>query len=120
MITPNAELFINRQCWLSGITRSIYYRPRPPSAAEIDLPNRLDRMFTEHPVYGSRRRFPPPKHGSWLNRVEGFFSKMVRSALRSIRVASEDELKTRIVAYLDDLNRQPVVHTWTCQIDTVT
>jgi len=57
-----------------------------------------------------------PKHGSWLNLVEGFFSKMARSLLRHIRVASKLELKTRILAYLDDLNRDPVVHTWTYKI----
>ena len=57
-----------------------------------------------------------PKHGSWLNLVEGFFSKMARSVLRRIRVASKAELKQRIMAYLDDLNRQPVVHTWSYKI----
>jgi transposase len=57
-----------------------------------------------------------PKHGSWLNLVEGFFSKMARSMLRHIRVASKTELKTRILAYLDDLNRDPVIHTWTYKI----
>jgi hypothetical protein len=30
--------------------------------------------------------FTTPKHGSWLNLVEGFFSKMDRSVLRHIRV----------------------------------
>lgn len=59
-----------------------------------------------------------PKHGSWLNLVEGFFSKMARSLLRSIRVASKGELKARILAYLDDLNREPLVHTWTYKLDT--
>ena len=59
-----------------------------------------------------------PKHGSWLNLVEGFFSKMARSVLRHIRVASKEELKARILAYLDDLNRAPVIHTWTYKIDT--
>ena len=57
-----------------------------------------------------------PKHGSWLNLVEGFFSKMARSLLRHIRVASKAELKQRILAYLDDLNRDPVVHTWSCKL----
>jgi transposase len=57
-----------------------------------------------------------PKHGSWLNLVEGFFSKMARSVLRRIRVASKAELKQRIIAYLDDLNREPVVHTWSYKI----
>lgn len=59
-----------------------------------------------------------PKHGSWLNLVEGFFSKMARSVLRSIRVASKAELKARILAYFDDINREPVVHTWTYKLDT--
>ena len=42
---------------------------------------------------------------------------MARSMLRHISVASKAELKTRILAYLDDLNRDPVIHTWTYKID---
>jgi transposase len=57
-----------------------------------------------------------PKHASWLNLVEGFFSKMTRSVLRHIRVASKAELKARILAYLNDINAEPVVHTWTYKI----
>jgi transposase len=60
-----------------------------------------------------------PKHGSWLNLVEGFFSKMARSMLRHIRVASKAELKQRMLAYLDDLNREPVIHAWTYKIGEV-
>ena len=58
-----------------------------------------------------------PKHGSWLNLVEGFFSKLARSALRHIRVASKQELKDRIITAIDDINRDPVVHTWTSKIN---
>jgi len=58
-----------------------------------------------------------PKHGSWLNLVEGFFSKLARSVLRHIRVASKQELKDRILAAIDDLNRDPVVHTWTYRLN---
>jgi transposase len=54
-----------------------------------------------------------PKHGSWFNLVEGLFSKMARSVLRHIRVASMAELKRQILAYIDDINREPVVQTWT-------
>ena len=57
-----------------------------------------------------------PKHGSWLNLVEGFFSKLARSLLRHIRVASKAELKARILAYLDGINSEPVIHTWTYKI----
>jgi transposase len=58
-----------------------------------------------------------PKHGSWLNLVEGFFSKLARSVLRHIRVASKQELKDRILAAMDEFNRHPVVHTWSYKLD---
>ena len=48
-----------------------------------------------------------PKHGSWLNLVEGFFSKLARSVLRHIRVASKQELEDRIMAAMDHFNRAP-------------
>jgi len=57
-----------------------------------------------------------PKHGSWLNLVEGFFSKFARSVLRHIRVASKHELKERIMAGIDDVNRHPVIHTWSYKL----
>jgi transposase len=58
-----------------------------------------------------------PKHGSWLNLVEGLFSKLARSVLRHIRVASKQELKDRIMAAMDEFNRYPVVHTWSYKLD---
>ena len=58
-----------------------------------------------------------PTHGSWLNLVEGFFSKLARSVLRYIRVASKQELKDRLVDAMDEFNRHPVVHTWSYKLD---
>ena len=58
-----------------------------------------------------------PTHGSWLNLIEGFFSKLARSVLRHIRVASKQELKDRIMSAMDFFNREPVVHTWTHKLD---
>lgn len=58
-----------------------------------------------------------PRHGSWLNLIEGFFSKLARSVLRHIRVASKQELKDRIIAAINDINRHPVVHTWAYKLD---
>jgi transposase len=57
-----------------------------------------------------------PKHGSWLNVIEGFFSKLARSVLRHIRVASPQELRQRILDAIDRINRRPVVHTWKWRI----
>ena len=53
-----------------------------------------------------------PKHGSWLNLVESAFSKMARSFLRHIRVASLDELKHRILKGIDEMNAVPVRFQW--------
>jgi transposase len=58
-----------------------------------------------------------PKHGSWLNLIEGFFSKLARSVLRHIRVTSKHELKERILASIEDINRHPVVHTWSYMLN---
>jgi transposase len=58
-----------------------------------------------------------PTHGSWLNLIEGFFSKLARSVLRHIRVSSKHELKERLIAFIDHINREPVLHTWHYKID---
>src|SRR6202022_1489787 len=64
-----------------------------------------------------RFEFPfTPKHGSWLNLIEGFFSKFARSILRHIRVTSKHELKERIMAGIDEVNRHPVIHTWSYKL----
>jgi hypothetical protein len=49
--------------------------------------------------------------------VEGFFSKIARSVLRHIRVASKQELKDRLMAAVAHFNGDPVVHTWTYKLD---
>lgn len=63
------------------------------------VPNRFEFTFT-------------PKHGSWLNLIESFFGKMTRTMLRGIRVVSKQELKERILKYLDEVNEAPVVFRW--------
>lgn len=57
-----------------------------------------------------------PTHGSWLNLIEGFFSKLARSVLRHIRVGSKQELKDRIMAAMEYFNENPVVHTWSYKL----
>ena len=56
MIAPEAGLSVTRQCALLAVARSsFYYRPRPERTEELELLERLDRIFTDCPVYGSRR-----------------------------------------------------------------
>lgn len=53
-----------------------------------------------------------PKHGSWLNLIECAFSKMARTFLRHIRVASKDDLRQRILKGIAEFNAAPVVFRW--------
>ncbi len=69
------------------------------------LPNRFEFTFT-------------PKHGSWLNLIESFFAETAKTLLRGIRVASTDELKTRIELYLRGVNQTTVVFRWKYKPET--
>jgi transposase len=72
--------------------------------------------LTDQPVGRFEFTFTPT-HGSWLNLIEGFFSKLTRSVLRHIRVSCKQELRDRIMAAMDEFNRHPVVHTWSYKLD---
>jgi putative transposase len=55
MIDPNHRLTITRQASLLSISRgSVYYLPKPVSAADLDLMRRLDQLHLEHPFMGVR------------------------------------------------------------------
>ncbi|MGH9627457.1 MAG: transposase [Bryobacteraceae bacterium] len=60
-----------------------------------------------------------PTHGSWLNLVENLFSKMTRSMLRGIRVATKQELIDRIHQYFEEINADPIVFRWKYKMDEV-
>lgn len=60
-----------------------------------------------------------PTHGSWLNLIENQFSKMTRTMLRGIRVASKQELIDRIHQYFEEINADPVVFRWKYKMDEV-
>jgi transposase len=90
----------------------------PPEAIiRVVLDNHSAHISKETVAYLGTRpgRFEyvhTPKHGSWLNLIECAFSKMARSFLRHIRVKSKDELKTRILKGIAEINASPVVFRW--------
>mgnify|MGYP000089002902 CR=1 FL=1 len=60
-----------------------------------------------------------PKHASWLNLIEAFFSKMARMSLRGLRVNSKDELRSHIERWLAECNQDPVPFRWRWKMDEV-
>lgn len=92
-----------------------YYPPQ--AIIRIVLDNHSSHISRETMAYLASRpgRFEyvhTPKHGSWLNLIECAFSKMARTFLRHLRVASVDELKARIAMGIDEMNAAPVVFRW--------
>lgn len=70
------------------------------------VPGRFEFVFT-------------PKHGSWLNMIEGSCSKMTKQMLRGIRVKTVDELYQRIYQYFREVNEEPVVFHWKYDLDDI-
>ncbi len=70
------------------------------------VPGRFEFVFT-------------PTHGSWLNLVKGFFSKMTKQMLNGIRVSDKDELAERMYKYFDDVNQVPVPYRWSKKLDDI-
>jgi len=70
------------------------------------VPGRFEFVFT-------------PKHGSWLNLIEGFFSKLTRQSLKGIRVKTKEELTERIYKYFNEINEDPVVYHWKYKLDEI-
>ncbi len=58
---------------------------------------RSTRWFDEHPRW---TRQPTPKHASWLNQIECWFSILARHILRRGSFTSTDELAAKIDAYV--------------------
>ncbi len=76
------------------------------SAFLLSRPGRFEFVFT-------------PKHGSWLNMIEMFFSKIARSFLRHIRVESKKELIQRIYQGIEEFNKEPVIFRWKYKMEEV-
>ena len=79
---------------------------KEPRGYLATVPNRFEFIFT-------------PTHGSWLNLIEMFFSKMARTMLRGIRVSSKQDLKDRIMQFIEEINEDPVIFKWKYKLDSV-
>jgi len=115
-IIANVELR-HRSIEFIALLRRLDERYPGEAVIRVVLDNHSAHISKETMAYLASRpgRFEyvhTPKHGSWLNLIESAFSKMARSFLRHIRVASLDELKQRILRGIDEMNAHPVRFQW--------
>ena len=100
-----------------GLLKKIDAHYPPEALIRVVLDNHSAHISKETMAYLGTRpgRFEyvhTPKHGSWLNLIECVFSKMARTFLRHIRVQSKEELKTRILQGIAEINASPVIFRW--------
>jgi transposase len=62
------------------------------------------RAFLSEPTHRVRLVYVP-KHSSWLNQIEIWFSILMRRLLKRASFTSTDDLQARILAFIDYFNR---------------
>ena len=100
--------------WISSQHRD-QVDPRQSFRTHLEGNQSLARHTTGRPlrlyVHAQARLLAQPHRGLLL--------QVCPFRLRHIRVASKHELKERIMAGIDDVNRHPVIHTWSYKLAEV-
>ena len=87
---------------------------QPIVAVSDNLSTRGTDEVQEWPETHPRWSFQfTPKHASWLDQIEIFFSILYRRRLKHGIVASEDDLAQQMLAYIETYNQTATPFKWT-------
>lgn len=100
-----AEISLKQQCELVDLNRSTaYYKAAEPSEYEVETKNLIDRIYTKHPIYGSRRITITLRtaYNKIVNRkrIQNYMQQMGIEGIHPRRNLSKSSLKNRIYPYL--------------------
>ena len=72
LIDYEHEISLTRQCELLSISRScLYYKPRPLTDEQLNVLTIIDKIYTSHPYFGTRRMIKELKdHGIEIGRSQ--------------------------------------------------
>lgn len=100
----NPEIALSRQAELLELSRSsLYYQAAPISERELKIKARIDRIYTEHPYYGSRRMaWQLVQDGLSVNRktVRHYMQEMGLEAIYPGPNLSKRNLEHKVYPYL--------------------
>jgi transposase len=82
-------------------------------------PTNILRCWPGWPSIRDGRSHFTPTSCSWLNAVEGFFSKLTRQSLKRGVFRSVDDLESAITRYIAATNRNPKPFVWTATAKTI-
>lgn len=123
MIEPDHErLSVSVQASLLGINRtSLYYKPVPHASDDIRIKECIDRIYTAHPEYGSRRISAAllRSDGLCVNRkaVQRHMREMGFQAIYPRQKASTPEPMNKVYPYLlKDVKIERPNHVWSIDI----
>lgn len=99
------ELPLSQQAELLSLNRSsLYYQPRPPSPEEVAIKHAIDRIYTQYPMFGSRRitAILRRDEGFRVHRstIQRYMQEMGISAIYPGPNLSKRNLQHRIYPYL--------------------
>jgi putative transposase len=100
----HAELPLATQAELLSLSRSsLYYEPVGPSAKEITIQRRIDEIYTQHPIYGSRRMTAVLEREGWsISRptVQGYMREMGIAGIAPGPNTSQPSPEHKVYPYL--------------------
>ena len=104
MLEYGEEISISSQCELLSLNRTgLYYKPRPICPKKLAILNAIDEIYTEEPVYGSRRiRSELIKRGFSISRptVSGYMLKLGLAAIYPKPDTSRAHPQHKVYPYL--------------------
>ena len=95
---------MTRQCELLGLTPSTYYyKPREPKEADFLIMQAIDRIYTKHPFFGSRRisdQLPDEGYSACREKVSRLMKLMGLQAIYPKKNLSKRNHEHKVYPYL--------------------
>jgi len=100
----SVTLSIRSQCDLIGLNRAnLYYSPVEISQETLDIMNHIDRLFTKHPFYGSRKIRRDLLNAGYIigkDRVQSLMRQMGLHAIYPKKRTSKSHPDNKVYPYL--------------------